>query len=90
MEPERSGMPGQPASHTRAPAMKFFTPEKSELIEITKVETHAEGLVIHGKIMGTMPMKAVLTGPQLRSGFRFARPRIIWTLVKMLFRRTGK
>ncbi len=66
--------------------MKFYTPEKAELIQIMKVEPHPEGLVIHGKIMGTMPMKAILTGEQLRAGFTFARPGIIWTLVKMLFR----
>ncbi|MCC2097774.1 MAG: hypothetical protein KDJ29_12830 [Hyphomicrobiales bacterium] len=70
--------------------MKFYTPEKSELIQIMKVETHPDGLIIHGKIMGTMPMKAVLTGPELRRGFAFAKPGIIWALVKMLFRPAKK
>lgn len=69
--------------------MKFYTPEKTELIQVVKVETHPDGLVIHGKIMGTMPMKAILTGAELRKGFVFARPGIVWALVKMLFR-SGK
>jgi hypothetical protein len=73
----------------RKPVMRFLTPEKAELIQITKVETHPDGLMIHGKIMGTMPMKAILTGPELRKGFCFARPGIIWTVLKMLFRRTS-
>lgn len=68
--------------------MRFFTPEGGELIEIMTVSPEGDRVVIHGKIMGAMPMKAVLKPEQLRQGFRFLTPRLIWTLVVMLFKRT--
>jgi hypothetical protein len=67
--------------------MKFFTPERSELIVITAIDKHPDGLIISGKIMGTMPMRAVLTPAQLRAGFKFLSPKLVFTLFGMLFRR---
>jgi hypothetical protein len=67
--------------------MKFFTPERAELIVITAVDPHPEGLIISGKIMGAMPMKAVLTPAQLRAGFKFLSVKLVMTLIGMLFRR---
>jgi hypothetical protein len=67
--------------------MKFFTPERAELIVITAVDPHPEGLIISGKIMGAMPMKAVLTPVQLRAGFKFLSVKLVMTLIGMLFRR---
>ncbi|WP_137046342.1 hypothetical protein [Pseudolabrys sp. FHR47] len=67
--------------------MKFLTPERSELIVITAVDKHPDGLVISGKIMGAMPMKAVLTPAQLRAGFKFLSPKLVFTVIGMLFRR---
>lgn len=49
--------------------MKFYTPEKAVLMEITAVKPHPDGLMIEGKIMGTMPMRAVLRAEELRAGF---------------------
>ena len=51
--------------------MRFFTPEGGELIEIMNVAPERNRVVIQGKIMGAMPMKAVLTPEQLRQGFKF-------------------
>jgi hypothetical protein len=70
--------------------MKFYTPEKNELLEITEVEPHDEGLVVRGRIMGTMPMNAVLRPDELRKAFQFARPAVVLTLLAMLFRRGSK
>jgi hypothetical protein len=67
--------------------MKFFTPEKTDLIEVTAVRPHPDGLLIEGKIMGAMPMKAVLRPRELRAGLRFLTPQTIWTLLRMLFSR---
>jgi hypothetical protein len=67
--------------------MKLFTPEKSELIEIQSVEPHGDGLIIHGRIMGAMPMKAVLTPVQLRAGFKFLSFPLVFRLIAMLFTR---
>jgi hypothetical protein len=69
--------------------MRLFTPEGSELIEVLTVAPEPNRVVVHGKIMGAMPMKAVLTPEQLRQGFKFLTPRLIFTLITMLFRRSG-
>jgi hypothetical protein len=68
----------------------MYTPEKSELLNVTAVEPHADGLLIQGRIMGSMPMKAVLRPEELRAGFAFLKPRVMWTLVTMLFRPATK
>lgn len=67
--------------------MKLFTPDSSELIDVTSVAKHADGILVEGKIMGTMPMKAVLRPEELRRGMRFLSPGMIFTLIAMLFRR---
>jgi hypothetical protein len=46
--------------------MKLYTPEQIELIDISTIKTYSAGLLIEGKIMGTLPMQAVLTAPELR------------------------
>lgn len=70
--------------------MKFFTPDRSELIDIAEVTPEADGtIVISGWIMGAMPMKAVLRPDQLRAGFRLISLRLVLALVAMLFRRSS-
>jgi hypothetical protein len=59
-------------------AMKFYTPEKSLLIDVRAIKVHAEGIVIEGKIMGTMPMKAVLRPEEMRSALKL----ITWSVVR--------
>jgi hypothetical protein len=70
--------------------MKFFTPDMGELIEIITVEPDGNSVIIKGKIMGTMPMKVVLLPEELRHGFKFLTPRLVLTLITMLFRRTKR
>lgn len=67
--------------------MKLFTPEKAELLNVTTIAPHRDGLIIHGRIMGAMPMKAVLTPQELRRAFQLFGPKLYWTLFLMLFRR---
>ncbi len=67
--------------------MKFYTPEKTDLIEVTAVRSHPDGLLIEGKIMGAVPMKAVLRPRELRSGLRFLTPPTVWTMLRMLLSR---
>ncbi len=68
--------------------MKLYTPERGELIEIITVEAEQGRVVIKGKIMGAMPMRAVLLPEELRRGFKFLTPRLAFTVIAMLFRRT--
>jgi hypothetical protein len=70
--------------------MKLFTPEHSELIEVTDIVPCEEGILIHGTIMGAMPMKAVLTPAELRRGFRFASFGLVLAFVRLIFRRDSK
>lgn len=67
--------------------MKLFTPEKTELIDVTAVKLHDDGLLIEGKIMGAMPMKAVLRPAELRRAFALLSLPTILRLIAMLFRR---
>ena len=70
--------------------MKLFTPEKTELLNVTAIAPHRDGLVIHGRIMGAMPMKAVLTPQELRRTFQLFGPKLYWTLLLMLFKRAPR
>ena len=67
--------------------MKLYTPEKVELMEVKSVSPSPEGLVIDGQIMGTMPMRAVLTPRELRRAFRLLGFRTVLFAIGMLFRR---
>jgi hypothetical protein len=66
--------------------MRLYTPDNTELIEVTSVTPHKDGVEVAGTIMGAMPMRAVLRPAELRGGFRFLTPRLAWTLLAMLFR----
>jgi hypothetical protein len=69
--------------------MKLYTPESTELIDVSAIRPHPDGLLIEGKIMGAMPMKAVLRPRELRGAFRLLSLRTVWTLIAMLFRLRG-
>jgi hypothetical protein len=70
--------------------MKLFTPETTELIEVTGVKPHQDGMLIEGKIMGALPMQAVLRPEELRAAFRFLSFTVVRTMVSMLFRKPSK
>ncbi len=67
--------------------MKLYTSERTELMEVKSLEPAVEGLVIHGQIMGTMPLTALLTPAELRRAFWLLHPRAVWKLLWMLFQR---
>jgi hypothetical protein len=67
--------------------VKLYTPDNSELIEISAVEPSPDGLLIKGTIMGAMPMKALLRPAELRRGFRLLTFRSALALFFMLFRK---
>lgn len=69
--------------------MKLYTPERTELIDVSAVYPHADGLLIEGKIMGAMPMKAVLRPRELRSALGLLGVKTVLTCIAMLFRRDG-
>ncbi len=66
--------------------MRLFMPDKSELIEVNAVHAHPEGLIIEGKIMGAMPVKAILRPSELRRGLRLLSFKVASKTLAMLFR----
>ncbi|WFU41525.1 hypothetical protein QA640_03055 [Bradyrhizobium sp. CB82] len=66
--------------------MKFYTPEKGVLMEVTSLERHPDGLLLKGKIMGTMPMKAILRPEEARAIFGLLNFKTCISLVAILFR----
>jgi len=66
--------------------VKLYGPDKSLLIEVSAVKPHAEGLVIEGKIMSAMPMKAVLRPEDLRAALKLVSWAIVRRGLAMLFR----
>lgn len=70
--------------------MKFFTLDKTILMDLSTVTPHEQGILIEGKIMGTMPMKVVLRPEELRTGLKLISPRLIFALLSMLFRKSSE
>jgi hypothetical protein len=66
--------------------MKIYAPDKSELMEISRVERDGNNLVLHGKIMGSLPMKAVIRPDQARRGLSLIGFRTYLFLATFLFR----
>ena len=64
--------------------MKLYGPDKSLLIEVKTVSTHPEGIVIEGKIMGAMPMKAILRPEELRGVFKLLTRSVVQRATSML------
>jgi hypothetical protein len=64
--------------------VKLYTPDSSELIEISALRPVSDGLLIEGTIMGAMPMKAVLRPDELRRAFRLLTFRSVLRLFAML------
>jgi len=65
--------------------MKLYTPDKTVLMDVSRVTALDGNLVIEGKIMGSMPMKAFLRPAELRAGLRLVKPGLILAALRMLF-----
>jgi hypothetical protein len=61
----------------------------NRLIDVSAVKEHAEGILIEGKIMGSMPMKAAPRPEELRSAFKFVTWSIARREIGMLIRGRG-
>jgi hypothetical protein len=66
--------------------MKLYTPEKSVLLDVTSVQPHPDGVLVTGKIMGTMLMKAIVRPEELRAGIQLLNVKLFLKLVAMLLR----
>src|ERR1700757_4304822 len=70
--------------------MKLYTPDKSELMVISKIERDGHDLLIHGRIMGSLPMKAVIRPDEARKGIGLIGLKTFLFLLTFLFRGNGK
>ncbi|AKH43191.1 hypothetical protein FHS61_001108 [Altererythrobacter atlanticus] len=70
--------------------MKIYSADKSELMDIARVERVGDDLVLKGKVFGTMPMSATLTPQQARAFMKLLTPRLILFLLTMPFRKGAR
>jgi hypothetical protein len=70
--------------------MRIYTPDRSELMVISKIERDGPDLLIHGRIMGSLPMKAVIRPDEARKGIGLIGLKTFLFLLTFLFRGNGK
>lgn len=70
--------------------MRILDGQGKDLMNIRKLERDGNDLVITGKIMGAMPMKARLTPDQARAGLKMLDFKTILFLLTILFRKGEK
>jgi hypothetical protein len=67
--------------------MELFTKDKDSLMTVEKLSPDGDNLLIEGQIMGTLPVRAVLTPDQARAALKLLDVRTILFLLTILFRR---
>jgi hypothetical protein len=67
--------------------MILYSPDGTALIEVKSLERRGNELLIKGKVFGTMPLTARLTAAETRKGLKLLRPRLVWFLLTLAFRR---
>ena len=70
--------------------MKIYAADKSELMDVSRIERKGNDLVLKGKVFGTMPMAATLTPDQARAAFKLLSFGLVLFLLTMPFRRSKK
>lgn len=66
--------------------MKLLSPDHSVLMEVSRLEREGSNLIIIGSIMGAMPIRAVLTPTETRSGLGLMSFRLKLFIFTLLFR----
>jgi len=67
--------------------VKVYNPDNSDLMVISCIERDGNNLIIHGKIMGSLPMKAVIRPQEARKGLRLLNWKSWIFLSTFLFRK---
>lgn len=67
--------------------MKLYGPDNSELMQITSLEAEDGKLVMKGKVFGTMPLTAKLTGAEARNALKLLNFKLVIFLLTFLFRK---
>ena len=67
--------------------MKIFSADKTELMQVAKIERDGNDLVIKGKVFGAMPMSARLKPSEARAALKLLTPRLMLFLITLPFRK---
>lgn len=66
--------------------MKLYGQDKSEIMEISKIERKGNNLVLKGKVFGSMPLTAQLRPEEARKGLKLLGFKLGLFLLTFLFR----
>lgn len=67
--------------------MKLYSPDKSDLMEVSRLERKGNNIIVHGKIMGSMPMKAVVRPDEARKIFKLLDLKLVLFFLTFLLRK---
>lgn len=67
--------------------MKLYGPDNSELLQITSLDAEDGKLVMKGKVFGSMPLTAKLTGTEARNALKLLNFKLVFFLLTFLFRK---
>ncbi len=70
--------------------MELLTKDNDSLMTVERLTPEGNDLVIHGQIMGTLPVRAVLTPDQARAALKLLNFRTVLFLLTILFRKGRK
>lgn len=67
--------------------MKLLLNNNTGLMEVSKIQVDGGRVIIHGTILGTIPVRAVLLSNEMRSGLSLLNFRTILAILRiMIFR----
>jgi hypothetical protein len=68
--------------------MKIRGADKSELMQVSKIERKGNDLVLKGKVYGTMPMTATLSPEEAKAFLKLLTPGLAWFILTLPFRKS--
>ena len=68
--------------------MKIRAADKSELMQVNKIERKGDDLVLKGKVYGAMPMTATLSPEEARAFLKLLTPKLALFILTLPFRKT--
>ena len=69
--------------------MKLYSPDKSELMDVSSIERDGADLVIKGKVFGAMPMAARLRPEEARKALKLVDLKTALFIAGMMFRKSS-
>ncbi len=67
--------------------MKLFSPDKSELMDVSAIERSGNELLIKGKVFGAMPMTARLKPEEARKALKLVNLKLALFILTLPFRK---